>query len=51
MSHPCRCKYKVTVQNQTKKLQPVGKRNQLQGKVGFCEQVRAYPVGKDLKCR
>ena len=44
------CKYHITFDNETKKLHP-GHPRYAQGKVAFCEQVRAYPIGSHLKRR
>ncbi len=44
------CKYHITPLNEDKQLFPY-RPSSAQGKVGFCEQIRAFPVGRKLKCK
>jgi hypothetical protein len=44
------CKYTPTELNTDKKIHPAGRGNILQGKVAFCEGLKAFPIGK-RQCR
>jgi len=45
-----RCKYNIKFDNEDKKLHPSHPKI-IQGKVAFCEGLRAYPIGRKPKHR
>ena len=50
MGHHCRrakCKVKVTAENEDKKIHP-HKPREIQGKVAFCGQVKAFPIARKM---